>query len=313
MSAASKNQQVNPHTGNWKSDEADHVEVIPSLQAPGIRMYTSSLSQLVDFGRSLTQASEPPSFVIVQPSPYGRDNTVLLATLRSLQELGHTGRGIAVVDVKTITDVELQEMHNLGVRGLRLNFQADGKSVDTVAFNKTLVTAAARIAHMPGWMIQVFIPAYIWDGIFDTVLALPVPVIADHIGGLKGSSKLPKGANIDHSQQPGYNSLTELARKNKVIIKISGLYRASTKTDTFHDDLAPLVRSLASEVPDQLVWASDWPHTGEGKDRASHGIEKVEAFRHVDNRIILASLRSWIDSETAWVKMLVDNPARIYK
>jgi hypothetical protein len=78
--------------------------------------------------------------------------------------LGLKGRGIAVVDVQTITDAELQEMHDLGVRGVRLNFQADGKSVDTVAFNKALEAAAERIAHMPGWMIQVFIPGYIWDG-----------------------------------------------------------------------------------------------------------------------------------------------------
>lgn len=140
-----------------------------------------------------------------------------------------------------------------------------------------------------------------------------MPVIADHIGGLKGPSKLPEGANVDHSQQPGYKSLVELAHRDKVIVKISALYRASTKADTSHDDLAPLVHSLALEVPDQLVWASDWPHTGEGKDREASGIDKIEPFRHVDNREMLASMKSWIDSETTWVKMLVDNPARIYK
>ncbi|CAH0051873.1 unnamed protein product [Clonostachys solani] len=300
--------------GAWDT----HVHVFDTSIGPFApsRAYTpaqASLSQLVDFGRSITQASEAPSFVMVQPSPYGTDNTVLLSTLRSLQALGHKGRGIAVVDVQTVTDAELQEMHHLGVRGLRLNFQADGKSVDTVAFNKSLVAAAERIAHMPGWAIQVFIPGYIWDEIFDSVLALPVPVIADHIGGLRGPSKLLEGANVDHSQQPGYKSLTELARKKKVIIKISGLYRASTQKETSHNDLAPLVRSLASEVPDQLVWASDWPHTGEGKDREANGIDKVEPFRHVDNRTLLASLKSWMNSETAWVKMLVDNPARIYE
>ncbi|CAG9936347.1 unnamed protein product [Clonostachys rosea f. rosea IK726] len=313
MSTVSDNRGALP-PGAWDT----HVHVFDTSIGPfaPARAYTpaqASLSQLVDFGRNLTQASEAPSFVIVQPSPYGTDNTVLLSTLRSLQALGLKGRGIAVVDVQTITDAELQEMHDLGVRGVRLNFQADGKSVDTVAFNKALEAAAERIAHMPGWMIQVFIPGYIWDDIFDTVVALPVPVIADHIGGLKGPSKLPEGANVDHSQQPGYQSLTELARRNKVIIKISALYRASTITDISHDDLAPLVRSLASEVPDQLVWASDWPHTGEGKDREANGIDKVEPFRHVDNETMLASLKGWIDSETIWAKMLVDNPARIYK
>ncbi|CAI6099265.1 unnamed protein product [Clonostachys chloroleuca] len=313
MSTASDNRGALP-PGAWDT----HVHVFDTSIGPFApsRAYTpaqASLSQLVDFGRSLTQTSEAPSFVIVQPSPYGTDNTVLLSTLRSLQALGYKGRGIAVVDVQTITDAELKEMHHLGVRGLRLNFQADGKSVDTIAFNKNLVAAAQRIAHLPGWKIQVFIPGYIWDDIFDTVVALPVPVIADHIGGLKGPSKLPEGANVDHSQQPGYKSLVELAHRDKVIVKISALYRASTKTDTSHDDLAPLVHSLALEVPDQLVWASDWPHTGEGKDREASGIDKIEPFRHVDNREMLASMKSWIDSETTWVKMLVDNPARIYK
>lgn len=112
----------------------------------------------------------------MQPSPYGTDNTVLLSTLRSLQALGYKGRGIAVVDVQTITDAELKEMHHLGVRGLRLNFQADGKSVDTIAFNKNLVAAAQRIAHLPGWKIQVFIPGYIWDGNLIT-RALMCPIV----------------------------------------------------------------------------------------------------------------------------------------
>ena len=89
----------------------------------------------------------------------------MLATLRSLgPSTGQCHRGIAVFDVDNVTDIQLQEMHDLGVRGLRLNLQADGNEVNIAALTAQLAKAADRIAHLPGWMLQVFIPGYVWTG-----------------------------------------------------------------------------------------------------------------------------------------------------
>jgi predicted TIM-barrel fold metal-dependent hydrolase len=147
--------------------------------------------------------------------------------------------------------------------------------------------------------------------LFDAFANLPVPVIADHIGGLLGPSKLPAGSDSDPINQAGYQSLLELAERQKVIVKVSGFYRASTKNETAYDDLEPIISSLAARVPDQLIWASDWPHTGDGADRDPQNHEKIEQFRKVDDAGVLKQLRQWFTCE-AWRKMMVANPSRIY-
>ena len=147
--------------------------------------------------------------------------------------------------------------------------------------------------------------------LFDAFANLPVLVIADHVGGLLGISKLGLGGGANPLDQEGYESLLELARRGKVIIKVSGLYRASTRNESVYDDLEPIISSLAAEVPNQLIWASDWPHTGDGADRDPQNVEKIEQFRKVDDAKVLEQLRSWV-SCTTWMKMMVANPSRIF-
>ena len=152
---------------------------------------------------------------------------------------------------------------------------------------------------------------------------LPVEVIADHLGGLKGISKLNvnSSSHTDNStakdtvlEQPGFRSLVQLAKNSRVAIKISGLYRSSTSVATGYDDLAPIVRALAEQVPDRLVWASDWPHTGEGKDRKpDHALSTKEPFRVIDNMRILKNLKDWVGNDETWYKLTVLNPRALYK
>lgn len=147
-----------------------HVHVFDSRIGPyhASRAYTPAEAPLDDLWRFLIKISQDgntyPNVVVVQPSPYGTDNSVLLSVLRELQ-LRHpaiTARGIAVVDMETVTNMELGSMHDLGVRGIRLNYQAHGRSVDTNALGAALQQAANHIKHLPGWKIQVFCPGHMW-------------------------------------------------------------------------------------------------------------------------------------------------------
>ncbi|KAI4599561.1 hypothetical protein KJ359_002008 [Pestalotiopsis sp. 9143b] len=174
--------------------------------------------------------------------------------------------------------------------------------------------AADLIRDLPGWMLQIFGGAAIWEKIHPTISALPVQVIADHVGGLIGSSKLP-GASTpeDALSQPGFSALLDLARSGRVIIKVSALYRCSDETDTGYADMAPIISKLAQEVPDSLIWASDWPHTGEGAQRVGgKNLEKIEQFRKIDDARVLGNLREWVGDEDAWHKMMVANPTRLF-
>ena len=114
-------------------------------------------------------------------------------------------------------------------------------------------------------------------------------------------------------RQPGFESLVALAKSQKVIIKVSGFYRSSLEEATGFADMAPLVQELAARVPDSLIWASDWPHTGEGKDRLkAQPLTLTEPFRKINNIQILNNIRKWVGSEDNWMKMMVHNPRRVF-
>ncbi|KAK6202204.1 hypothetical protein LQW54_008916 [Pestalotiopsis sp. IQ-011] len=213
-----------------------------------------------------------------------------------------------------ISDTELKYLHSARVRGLRLNLQSDGHANDIEVVKNNVQKAAELIQHLPGWMLQVFGGAAIWDKIHPTISALPVQVIADHVGGLLGSSKLP-GASTpeDALSQPGFSALLDLARLGRVIIKVSALYRCPDETDAAYADVAPIISKLAQEVPDSLIRASDWPHTGEGAQRVGgKNLEKMEEFRKMDDARILSNLREWVGDEDVWHKMMVANPTRLF-
>src|SRR5687768_1673167 len=65
--------------------------------------------------------------VLVQPSVYGTDNTLMLRAL-AVEPGRH--RGVAVVD-DPVSDGELDAMHAAGVRGVRLNLVSPvGEAID---------------------------------------------------------------------------------------------------------------------------------------------------------------------------------------
>lgn len=296
------------------------------------RAYTPAdalLSDLYSSSQKITLDGRPSSFVFVQPSTYGTDNQVLKSTLATVRQEGCLSRGIAVIDLDSITDEELSQMHALGVRGVRLNLQSHGKHVNVPQLKLRLQATAARIQHLQGWKVQLFAPAHVWNGkltanttsaytdyetdLYSTILSLPVPVIADHVGGLLGPSRLGVDGATTPILQAGFHSLITLAKMSRVVIKISGLYRCSSEDTTTYNDMASIIRTLAKEVPDSLIWGSDWPHTGEGKDRLkSKVVTEVEPFRKIDNVRILEHLHEWVGDEETWMKMMVHNPRRIF-
>ncbi|KAJ5380608.1 amidohydrolase 2 [Penicillium cataractarum] len=293
-----------------------HVHVFDPKLGPYAagRAYTpedAPLKKLIAFNKSLSADSQNTKLVLVQPSPYKYDCSIMIQCLRMLRNRDSGAFGIAVLDLDTTTDAQLKEMHALGVRGIRLNFQADGKEVSTDRLVATLHQTAERIRYLPGWMIQVFVPGWSWDDLHDVILHLPVKVIADHLGGMLGPTRLSTDLQSAPTSQPGFKSLLSLARNSQVIVKISGLYRMSTDISSNFEDLQPIIQKFAQEIPDQIIWGSDWPHTGDGHDRVNGSLEVKEPFRVLDNLAILEKLHGWMGSNV-YDRMLVKNPGRIY-
>ncbi|GKZ63755.1 hypothetical protein AnigIFM60653_010013 [Aspergillus niger] len=293
-----------------------HVHVFDPKLGPYAagRAYTpedAPLQKLLALNQSLTRDYNNTTLVLVQPSPYKNDCSVMMHCLRELKDRGISSFGIAVLDLNSTTDAQLSDLHALGVRGVRLNFQADGKEVDITHLVAILNHTADRIRHLPGWAIQLFVPGWTWDLLYDAVRELPVRVIADHLGGMRGASKLPSDLQSTPTSQPGFRSLLSLAKQSIVYVKVSGLYRMSNCLASTFDDLQPIVQVMASEISNQIIWGSDWPHTGDGHDRVKHSIENKEPFRTIDNHAILQRLHDWMGDDAYW-KMMVDNPGRLY-
>ena len=109
------------------------------------RAYTppaASVEQLV----SLHDSLGIERVVIVQPSPYGTDNS---CTLDAAKRLGRCARAVVVVDETS----DLGEMHRVGARGIRVNLYTGGVNDPAVAL-RALQEAAARAENRSGGMCR---------------------------------------------------------------------------------------------------------------------------------------------------------------
>jgi predicted TIM-barrel fold metal-dependent hydrolase len=103
-----------------------HVHIFDPSGHPyaATRSYSPSaavLSELLDFTSRFTRNGLPSTVVLVQPSPYGTDNRLLCQSLQMCHRQGlPLARGIAVIDPDTTPDGELQQLHQCGVRGVRI-------------------------------------------------------------------------------------------------------------------------------------------------------------------------------------------------
>ena len=217
--------------------------------------------------------------VIVQASVYGTDNR---CTMDAVAKLGlDRTRAVLVID-ETADPGELARMGVAGARGVRIN---------AVTGNGTPVDQMARIARLVaplGWHIQLYLNIADVERLADDILALPVPVVIDHMGHLD-----PRNG----TDAPGFQALLRLLRHDKVWAKLCG-YRCSNERLPYAD-ITPFARAMADAAPDRCVWGTDWPHP----------TFKAEM---PDDGALLEAFMAWVPDPDAQRRILVDNPARLY-
>ena len=220
--------------------------------------------------------------VLVTPSTYGADNTLVLEALAAL---GGTGRGVAVISGQE-TDEQLCRMHAQGIRGVRINLSMgatnDAQSIEHIA---------GRIAPL-GWHLQLLMPADQLLALGPVLRQLPVPLVFDHF------------ARIAPSQcgQAAHTLVLDLLRSQRAWVKLSGGYLISPIASTEDPGLDVLARSYINAAPDRVVWGSDWPHA-----TASAGLQPMpDAARQIDR------LAHWASDSDTLRRILVTNPERLY-
>jgi len=222
--------------------------------------------------------------VVVQPRVYGTDNSV---TLRAIQALGPAhARGIAVV-YQDVDESTLAHLHEGGIRGVRLSLHEPNATAG--GFN-----AVERLAHKVGplgWHLQLHWTA---DQIADQqslLRRLPVPVVFDHL------ARFPLARPLSHPAFPVVQSLLEAER---AWVKLSGPYLDSAVGgDGAYHDTDTIARAWLAIAPHRAVWGSDWPHV-------------TERVQKPDDAQLFDVLARWCDDEATRLRVLVENPAKLY-
>lgn len=230
-------------------------------------------------------------------SVYGNDNGLLLHSLRKLEG---KGRGVVSIDPRTVSDDELDEMHAVGVRGVRVNLKSASKTLDKEDFVATLGLLADKIRRLK-WAIQLYLALADMAKIGDLIPKLGVPLVIDHLGEPEKSTP-PR-------TQPGYSELMDLLRKRQVWVKLSGTYRFPELPE-----LDEYIMEILKVAPTQVTWASDWPHTGGSKNNPGGDRKKSQEFVRVDDREFIMKCRQWCGGDEELIRMIfVDNPRKLWQ
>ncbi|MGA2991082.1 MAG: amidohydrolase family protein [Candidatus Korobacteraceae bacterium] len=221
--------------------------------------------------------------VIVQPSTYGVDNRLLVESLHTFGM--KTTRGVAVVN-SSVSDMELKQLHEAGVRGVRFNLAQGGGTT------WEMVTPLAKRFAEIGWHIQMNAPGEDVLAYKALLSQLPCPLVFDHLARLP----LPAG-----SQHPAFGFIVDLMQKQKAWVKLSGAYILSKDGPPHYADSSAIAKAFVKEAPERLVWGSDWPHP------------TAPVNEKPDDAILLDLLSEWAPNEAIRNRILVDNPAKLYQ
>jgi len=223
--------------------------------------------------------------VLVQASCHGGDNRAMLDAIAWARAFAPGGawRGVAMVGDE-VSERELEELHEGGVRGVRFNFVRHlGGAPDPRVFERTL----AMIAPL-GWHLVLHFDAEDIEAHADLFRALRVPFVIDHMGRVEAQHGL--------DQKP-FRMLLELMKNPLAWVKVSGPERISSAGKPFHDAI-PFSVALAQAAPERVLWGTDFPHPN------------VKVMPN-DGELVDLFARTFPD-EGLRKRILVDNPARLY-
>ncbi|MEV7524208.1 amidohydrolase family protein [Streptomyces sp. NPDC091371] len=228
--------------------------------------------------------------VVVQATCHGADNSAMVDALRAS---GGLARGVATLR-PDVTDAQVRELHEAGVRGVRFNFVK--RLVDT-APRQDLWDVARRIAPY-GWHVVVYFEAADLPDLRDFLLTIPVPLVIDHMGR-PDTAKDPEGPDFEAF-------LSFMRARPDIWCKVTCPERLSVSGPPALDgeraayrDVVPFARRVVEEFPDRVLWGTDWPHPNLTDHMPDDGL-LVDFVPHIAPT---PELRR---------KLLVDNPMRLY-
>jgi predicted TIM-barrel fold metal-dependent hydrolase len=218
--------------------------------------------------------------VLVQPTYYGTDNSLLAGVLK---KAGPRCRGVVRIE-EDVSEAELDRFHALGVRAIRLDLFARSSwpTEEIIGYVRRM---AAR-ARPRGWHIQFYTPGTVVRDLLPFLADLEDTFVIDHMGYMKESEGLTRA---------DFDRLVAILRGGNCYVKLSGPYRLVK--DQPLSVVEPIGRALVAARPDRLIWGSDWPHLPNGQR---------------DTGELLNLLADWAPQEADRERILVDAPTRLF-
>jgi 2-pyrone-4,6-dicarboxylate lactonase len=218
--------------------------------------------------------------VLVQPTFYGTENTLALDVLR---RVGPAARAVVRVE-EEVDDVELDRMHDVGVRAIRLDLFARAQLPTAEIID--YVRRMARRTAPRGWHLQFYAPGKVVRDLLPFLADFDETFVIDHMGYMKASDGL-----TDRDA----TALLDVLRQGRCWIKLSGPYRIAG--DKPLATLRDLGRTLVGTRADRLIWGSDWPHLPDGQR---------------DTGELLDLLEDWAPDERDRHRILVGGPDELF-
>ena len=253
--------------------------------------------------------------VIVQATCHGADNR---AMVDALAHANGRARGVATVK-RSVTDREIQAMHDAGVRGVRFNFVK--RLVDFTPKDE-LLEIASRIAKW-GWHVVIYFEAVDMPELWDFFTALPTTVVVDHMGRPDVSLPVdgPQFALFQKFMREHTNVWSKVSCPERLSVTGPKALNGEQNAQVFaeppqerlhplggpgiarvgghYTDVIPFAKRIVDEFPDRVLWGTDWPHPNLKDHMPDDGL-LVDFIPHIATTSELQQ------------KLLVTNPMRLY-
>ena len=221
--------------------------------------------------------------VLTQPSVYGIDNECMLD---AVEKMGDKFRAVAAVG-QDISDKELEDLHQRGVRGARVNIvDKGGMPFTDIA---AVIKFTERIKHL-GWHLELLVHVHTFENVRTIMNSMAVDVVVGHLGYMKTDN------GINH---PGFQEFLDLVRDGNCWVKVSGSYRITTAYSPPYGDVHLIAKALVEANEDRILWGTDWPHP-------------VFKGKMPNDGELMDMLADWVPDEQTRKKILVDNPEKLY-
>jgi 2-pyrone-4,6-dicarboxylate lactonase len=228
--------------------------------------------------------------VIVQSTCHGADNRAMVDACRAS---GGRARGVATVR-PGVTDRELRDLHDAGVRGVRFNFL---KRLVDFTPRDALAEIAWRIKPL-GWHVVVYFESRDLPLLWDFFTGLPTQVVVDHLGRPDVRKRI---------DGPEFGLFLDLMRRHDNVstkvscperLSISGPPAVQGERNAYRD-VVPFARRVIEMFPDRVLWGTDWPHPNLKDHMPDDGL-LVDFIPHI------------APTRELQRKLLVTNPMRLY-